>query len=107
VAHEPFEGVRAARVIGHGAVPTLLHADRPVEAVPGAPSYVVKPKPSPTAASVDALNAVRWEYRDFRTGADDNERWAKHGFAVVDVEESTLTVSHVDDDGNVYMMEMI
>jgi hypothetical protein len=66
-----------------------------------------KPKPSPTAASIDALNAVRWEYRDFRTGADDNERWAKHGFAVVDVEETTLTVSHVDDDGNVYMKETI
>lgn len=108
LAYDGFEGVRAARVIGHGAVPDLVRTDPPGEAVPGAPAFVVKPKPSPTAASVPALNAVKWEYRDYREGDDDpTEHWGKHGFAVVDIVGDTLHVSHVDDDGNVYMTETI
>ncbi len=107
LAYDAFGGVRAARVIGHGAVPTLVRTDPSGEAVPGAPACVVKPKRSARARAGLALDAVRWEYRGFRTGDGDDKCWAKHGFAVVDLEGSALTVSHVDDEGTVYMTETI
>ncbi len=108
LAYDEFEGVRAARVIGHGAVPELVHTDPPGKPVPGAPDFVVKPTPPARASSTPALRAVNWEYRGYREGDDDpGEHWAKHGFAVVDIVGDTLQVSHVDDDGHVYMEETI
>lgn len=106
LAYGPLEGVNAARVIGHGAVPTLLRTDPPGDRVPGAPDDVVKPRVNAQYPATPALEAVTWEFRGMVDG-DDDVKWGKHGFAVVDVVGGTLDVSHVDDQGRVYMTEKI
>jgi hypothetical protein len=63
LAYEPLDGVNAARVIGHGAVPTLLRTQPPGDPVNDAPDYVVKPKPSAAYPATPALDAVKWEFR--------------------------------------------
>jgi calcineurin-like phosphoesterase family protein len=103
LAYEPFGGVRAARAIGHGGVPVIVR-DTPAEPVPGAPDFVVKPTPGPDATP--ELRALRWEYRDYRIGADGGH-WAKHGLAVLDVDGRDLAVSYVDDEGKVWLTESL
>lgn len=106
LAYDPLEGVNAARVIGHGAVPTLLRTEPPCEPEPTAPDYLGKPIPNATYPATPALNAVRWEYRGEVDG-DDGVLWGKHGFAVVDVVGQTLKVAYVDDQGHTYKQETI
>jgi Calcineurin-like phosphoesterase len=80
VAYHPHEGVRSARAIGHGAVPEIA------EDPGGQPDY------------------VDWRYTDFRVSKD-GEKWAKHGFAVLDLNPESITVNHVDDEGVVHKTE--
>lgn len=79
VAYEPHAGVRAARAIGHGAVPELA-----AEESPHPPDY------------------VQWQYHGYRVGEEDRLRWAKHGFAVVDLDGDAATVRYVDDEGKLH-----
>lgn len=79
VAYEPHLGVRAARAIGHGAVPEL------------APQPPAKPPPF-----------FKWQYDGYRVGDKDGLHWAKHGFAVVDLDKDGATVQYVDDEGKVH-----
>jgi Calcineurin-like phosphoesterase len=76
VAYHPHAGVRAARAIGHGAVPELA-----------------------AAAPADPPSFLQWRYNGYRVGADDGLHWAKHGFAVLDLDGERLTAHYVDDEG--------
>jgi calcineurin-like phosphoesterase family protein len=105
LAYEAFRGVRAARAIGHGAVPTLRRSDPPGTLVDPAHRVVKPTAPADTPAD-HPLRYVEWEYRDFETG-DDGEDWAKHGFAVVDMSPDRLQVRCVDQNGEVYLTETI
>jgi hypothetical protein len=106
LAYGPLEGVNAARVIGHGAVPMLLRTDPPGTPIDGRPDSVVKPGNSEKYPPEPALDAVEWEFRGMVIG-DDGVKWGQHGFAVVDVVGDTLQVSHVNDQGSVYLTETI
>lgn len=79
VAYHPHLGVTAARAIGHGAVPVT---------VPDTPA---------TSPNVD------WQFDQYRV--ENGLKWAKHGFAVVDLDGEKMTVHHVDDEGNVHHSE--
>lgn len=103
LAYDPHDGVGAARAIGHGAIPEVVR-DTPCTTLDNGP--LVKPVPDDTLPDDHPLRAVRWEYRDYRVGADE-QHWTKHGFAVVDIDESTLHVRYVDDEGSVYQRETI
>jgi hypothetical protein len=103
LAYEPFGGVRAARAIGHGGVPVIVR-DTPAAPVSGAPDFVVKPTAGPGATP--ELQALRWEYRDYRIGADGGH-WAKHGLAVLDIDGRDLEVSYVDDEGKTWLTESL
>ena len=73
LAYDPHERVKSAFAIGHGAVPTRAeeHSD---------PDW------------------VRWRFAGSVAG-DGNERWCKHGFAVLDFDGAALTVRHLDEFG--------
>jgi hypothetical protein len=106
LAYEAFRGVQAARVIGHGAVPTLVRT-----APAGAPygnggHHLVTPAPAAGTPADHPARFVRWEYRDYEIGAD-GQHWAKHGFAVVDMSPDALRVRYIDTDGTVYVDETI
>jgi hypothetical protein len=105
MAYESFRGVQAARVIGHGAVPTLRRTDPPGTAVDEA-QRLVKPTPPQSTPPDHPLRSVKWEYRDYEQG-EDGQQWAKHGFAVVDITVDTLRVRHIDADGVIYLDETI
>jgi Calcineurin-like phosphoesterase len=105
LAYESFRGVKSARVIGHGAVPTLRRTDPPGTAVDEA-HRLVKPTPPTSTPADHPLRFVKWEYRDYEQG-EDGAQWAKHGFAVVDVTADALRVRHIDADGVVYLDETI
>jgi hypothetical protein len=105
LAYEPFRGVTAARVIGHGAVPVLRRTSPAGTPVDGAHGVVAPTMPAHTPAD-DPLRAVKWEYRGYERG-EDGQEWAKHGFAVVDISPDRLRVRHVDADGVVYMDETL
>lgn len=96
LAYEEHAGVRAARSIGNGAVPEVVRSD-PAEPV-NEDGSLVKPTPPADLAGDHPLRAVRWEYRGYRIGAD-NEHWMKHGFVVVDVDGDALEVRYLDDEG--------
>jgi hypothetical protein len=99
---EPFEDVLAARAIGHGAVPVEVRTQsRATPLGGGAPEYVVKPAlgDDPTGA----MQALKWEYR----GAHDDGDWAKHGFAILDIDGRGLDVSYVDEDGTTWLRESL
>jgi Calcineurin-like phosphoesterase len=74
LAYDRHEHVESAFAIGHGAVPTRAseHTD---------PDW------------------VRWRFTGSVPGEGD-ERWCKHGFAVLDFDGPALTVDHLDEDGN-------
>ena len=101
---EHFGGVRHARAIGHGGVPTPV---RPTPATPlgdGHPDYVVKPEWRDGGS--DALRAVRWEYRA-EGREDDGRPLCKRGLAVLDIDGRDLRVSYVDEDGEVWLTETL
>ena len=105
LAYEPFRGVTAARVIGHGALPTQVRTEPPGTTL-DEPHRVVKPTPPAGAAPDHPVRAVRWEYRDYDED-EDGRRWAKHGYAVVDMSPGALRVRHIDENGEVYVDETI
>lgn len=80
VAYHPHKNVRSARAIGHGAVPELAEPNAPQ------PDY------------------VDWRFDETRT-SEDGEVWGKHGFAVLDLKPGSITVSHVNDEGDVHREE--
>jgi hypothetical protein len=76
-------GVRFGRCIGHGGVPVYMWHDEQDRV------------PSPGLS----------EYRPFiRTGL---ERWARMGFAVVDLDGPALDVHYVDELGNTHWPERL
>ncbi len=81
VAYHPHKNVRAARAIGHGAVPEIAELPPPAQ-----PDY------------------VDWRFEEYRT-SEDGEHWGKHGFAVLDLKPGSIEVHHVDDEGNVHHEE--
>ncbi len=81
LAYRPYQGVDAAYAIGHGAVPELAPATRP---------------PDPPR--------VKWRFDESVEG-DEGERWAKHGFAVVDLSPEGARVIHVREDGTTHNPE--
>jgi Calcineurin-like phosphoesterase len=81
LAYHPHQGVEAAYAIGHGAVPELA-AQPPAEEQP----------------------FVKWRF-DEHTENDDGEKWAKHGFAVVDLSPENATVHHIREDGTTHTTE--
>jgi Calcineurin-like phosphoesterase len=103
LAYGPFQGVQAARAIGHGGVPVAPREDPPAEPI-GDDEFVVRPTLG--ADATDVQRALVWEYRGYRIGRDEN-RWAKHGFAVVDVAGRHLNVSYVDDSGHIWLTETL
>lgn len=80
VAYHPHKGVKAARAIGHGAVPELADLDPPK------PDY------------------VKWWFDQYRT-SEDGEKWGVHGFAVLDLKPGSIEVRHVNDEGEVHAEE--
>lgn len=83
IAYKPHDGVTSARAIGHAAVPDVVAA--PLDPLP---------------------EHVSWEFTDYRIG-EDGEHWAKHGFAVADLDGDMLEVNHIDDEGHVYKTERL
>lgn len=106
LAYMPFRGVNAARVIGHGAVPTLVRSEPAGTPYGGGDHHLVIPTPSQDIPADHPLRSVKWEYRDYEVG-EDGKNWAKHGFAVVDLSADSLRVRHIDQDGKVYVEERI
>jgi hypothetical protein len=105
IAYRPHGGIAAARAIGHGAVPVLAR-ETPLaldQARPFDPPRIVVPDPGDVPAG-HPLRAVAWEYRDHRIG-EDEQKWAKHGFAVVDIDGADLHAAYFDDEGAQYMEE--
>jgi hypothetical protein len=80
VAYKDHGGVRAARAIGHGAVPEIAED------------------------SAEQPDYVEWRYTDFRV-SEDGEKWSKHGFAVLDLNPESIAVNHVNDEGEVHHTE--
>jgi hypothetical protein len=101
---EHFGGVRFARAIGHGGVPTLVRRTPATPVGGGHPEYVVKP--DWREGDSDALRAVAWEYRGARRD-DDGRELCKRGFAVLDIDGRDLRVSYVDDEGEVWLTETL
>jgi hypothetical protein len=54
----------------------------------------------------ESLPHVAWQFREYRIG-EDERHWAKHGFAVLDLEPDHILVHHVDDGGHCYCEERI
>jgi hypothetical protein len=106
LAYEPFRGVEAARVIGHGAVPGVVRTTPAAEVGVEDPPRRVRPVAAAGVTADHPLRAVRWEYRDGRIG-EDGRCWTKHGFAVVDIAPDGLRVRYVDDEGLVYADERL
>ncbi len=105
MAYQPFRGVKAARVIGHGAVPTPVRTDPPGTPYQGGEHGLVVPTPSQSTPPDHPLHHVKWEYRDIAPSGGEN--WGRHGFAVVDIAGDTLHVRHIDQDGTIYMDETL
>lgn len=99
-------GVRAARAIGHGAVPRIVQdAPEPLQgAQPSDPPRIIVPDPSEMREG-HPLRSVAWEYRDYREYTDDDKKWAKHGFAVVDLDGPDMQVRYFDDEGSCFWQE--
>ena len=100
LGYEKFGGVDAARVIGHGAVPTAP-LTTPGTAVNGNPDVI---KPNVDANAGAAQRAVKWEYHGTRTETDGTPR-EKHGFVVVDLEDDHLHAEYFDDEGQRFLAE--
>jgi hypothetical protein len=101
---EHFGGVRFARAIGHGGVPTPVPRTPATPLGAGYPDFVVKPEWR--EGDSDALRAVRWEYRA-EGREDDGRRLCKRGLAVLDIDARDLRVSYVDEDGEVWLTETL
>jgi calcineurin-like phosphoesterase family protein len=95
-------GVRHARAVGHGAVPTLVRDTPATPLGDPYPPFVVRPEWHDGAP--EPLRSVRWEYRDARP-ADDGRVLCKRGLAVLDLDGRDLTVRYVDEDGVVWLTE--
>jgi hypothetical protein len=83
ITYAPTSGVKHARLIGHGGVPTYMtHAEN-------------DPFPAPAT----------YEYRQYiRKGL---EYWALFGFAVLDFDAAMIRVRYVDENGSNHMQEII
>lgn len=99
LAYEPNGYVRAARAIGHAAVPVVLPDE------PG--RYIDRDRglflPSDQKAGAPRLE---WVYRAADEGPD-GTRWQRHGFAVVDLDRDSVRIRYVDEYGNEYSDETI
>jgi hypothetical protein len=83
MAFEPTSGVQFPRCLGHGGVPVLQ---------PHSPN---EPVPRPGI----------WEDRE--TLEDGGQRWARFGYAVLDLDGPTMTVRYIDDTGDQVRCEEI
>jgi hypothetical protein len=83
VFYKEHQGVRNARLIGHGGVPVYM--THPRDADHKSPSF--------------------YEYREFiRTGL---EKWAYFGFAVVDFFDRRARVRYIDEFGTTFKEETL
>jgi hypothetical protein len=96
IAYDEHAGIRAARSIGHGAVPEVIRTDEAGSL--NEDGTLVKPVASDDMPDEQPRRAVKWEYRGYRIGEDD-QHWMKHGFSVVDVNDDALSVRYIDDEG--------
>ena len=83
ITYEPAGGVRFPRCLGNGGMPIRLDAD-----------------PPPGSEPAITWHSTRHVWRG-------GHRWARSGFAVIDVEPAQLSVRYVDDDGAVPRTETI
>lgn len=86
--YKSFDDVQFARCVGHGGVPVYMnHGDEPL------------------------VPPCIWEFRDSieHEGIEGmvGARWAKFGFAVVDIYGPAMHVRYVDEDGNIAKEEDI
>jgi 3',5'-cyclic AMP phosphodiesterase CpdA len=80
---EAAGGVEFPRCIGHGGVPVLMEHDAD------------EPIPSPGA----------WEERGYLK--EEGDRWARFGFAILDIDHDHIAVRYRDDQGTVVRSETI
>jgi Calcineurin-like phosphoesterase len=82
---KPHKNVQNSLCVGHGGVPVYMKhgEDDPIPA-PG-----------------------KWEYRDFILDKNRIERWAYMGFAIVDLDGSTMRVRYINENGEEHRKETL